>query len=199
MHSYLIKKNLKKISRMTAIGTITASLLFNTVPVLGQLEPENSAEDNEAITPDQEQVTPTQEDNTPSYEQGEDSLIQTTQSSCDGEAVVGRFRRVGSGASFSFNGREVELQNESLLDTYSRAEIKSGWRSGDQVWVDRSYKRYDLTDSGIKSNADAESQGWKQCGPFSGKRTQSVNNSVHAARACARIDGVSKCGKWYLD
>jgi hypothetical protein len=203
MFSYLTKENLKKIGRMTAIGTVTASLLFiNTVPVFGQLEPESSVEDNEeVITPAQEEVmpTPNQEDNTPSYEQEQDLLLQTTQSGCDGEAVVGRFRKVGSGASFSFNGREVELQNESLLDTYSRAEIKSGWRSGDLVWVDRSYKRYDLADSGIKSNANAESQGWKQCGPFSGKRTQSVNNSVHAARACARINGISKCGKWYLD
>ena len=197
MQSYLTK-----IGRMAVIGTATASLLFiNTVPVFGQLEPESFVEDNEVITPAQEQVTPTptQEDNTPSYEQGEDSLLQATRSDCDAEGVVGRFRRVGSGASFSFNGREVELQNESLLDNYSRAEIKSGWRSGDLVWVDRSYKRYNLTDSGIKSNADAESQGWKQCGPFSGKRTQSVNNRLYAARACARIDGVSKCGKWYLD
>jgi hypothetical protein len=127
------------------------------------------------------------------------SPSQATQSDCDGNAVIGRFRRVGSGASFSFNGRKVELQNESALDTYSRAEIKSGWRSGDRVWVDRSYKRYMPFDSGIKSDADAKSQGWKQCGPFSGRRTQSVINSVYAARACALIDGVTKCGKWYLD
>lgn len=127
------------------------------------------------------------------------SPSQASQADCDATGVVGRFRRVGSGASFSFNGREVELQNESALDIYSRAEIKSGRRSGDQVWVDRSYKQYGLTDSGIKSDADAKSQGWKQCGPFSGGRTQSVNNSVHAARACALIDGITKCGKWYLD
>ena len=110
-----------------------------------------------------------------------------------------RFRRVGSGASFNFNGREVELQNESAFDIYSRAEIKTGWRSGDQVWIDRSNKRYARSDSGIKSDADAKSQGWKQCGPFSVNRTQSVNNRDYAARACGLIDGVGKCGRWYLD
>jgi hypothetical protein len=93
----------------------------------------------------------------------------------------------------------VELQNESLLDTYSRAEIKSGRQSGDLVWVDRSYRRFSLSTKGIVSNATAESEGWKQCGPFTGSRTQSVNNSVYAARACARMSGVSRCGSWYVD
>ena len=125
--------------------------------------------------------------------------VQATTNDCDGNAVLGRFRAVESGASFSYNGRRVELQNESGLDTYSRAEIKSGRRSGDLVWVDRSYRRFSITTRGIISNATAESEGWKQCGPFSGSRTQSVINSVFAARACARIDGVSVCGKWYKD
>ena len=113
--------------------------------------------------------------------------------------MVGRFRRVSSGASFDYRGRTVELQNESLLDNYSRAEIKSGHQSGDLVWVDRSFHRFGIGTSGIVSNASAESEGWKQCGPFSGSRTQSVFNRFFAARACARIDDASVCGKWYVD
>ena len=66
---------------------------------------------------------------------------QASPADCDGEAVIGRFRRVGSGASFTHRGRVVELQNESALDTYSRAEIKSGRQSGDLVWIDRSHRR----------------------------------------------------------
>lgn len=120
-------------------------------------------------------------------------------SDCDGDAVVGRFRRVGSGASFDYKGRTVELQNESALDTYSRAEIKSGRQSGDLVWIDRSRRRFGLSAHGIIDHDTASAEGWKQCGPFSGKRTQSVINSVFAARACARIAGESRCGAWYVD
>lgn len=123
---------------------------------------------------------------------------QATPDDCAG-TVVGRFRAVESGASFSYNGRRVELQNESVFDVYSRAEIKSGRRPGDQVWVDRSHRRFSLSTHGIVSNATAESEGWLQCGPFSEARTQSVQNNVFAARACARMDGVSVCGKWYVD
>lgn len=122
-----------------------------------------------------------------------------TTADCDGNAVVGVFQRVGSGASFTYAGRSVELQNESVLDTYSRAEIKSGRQSGDLVWVDRSFRRFSLSTKGIVSDATAQSEGWKQCGPFSGSRTQSVINSVYAARACARMSGVSRCGAWYVD
>lgn len=124
---------------------------------------------------------------------------QATTSDCDATGVVGRFRAVESGASFSYRGRRVELQNESLLDRYSRAEIKSGRQSGDKVWVDRSHRRFAASAHGIVSDSTAESDGWKQCGPFSGSRTQSVYNDVYAARACARMDGVSVCGKWYVD
>ncbi|WP_440102693.1 hypothetical protein [Streptosporangium sp. H16] len=123
---------------------------------------------------------------------------QATPDECDGTAVIGVFQRVGYGASFNYAGRVVELQNESALDLYSRAEIKSGRKSGDQVWVDRSFRAFNDF-KGPVSNADAESQGWKQCGPFSGSRTQSVLNHIWAARACARMDGVSKCGAWYVD
>ncbi|GAA0925977.1 hypothetical protein [Nonomuraea longicatena] len=117
---------------------------------------------------------------------------------CDGNGVMGRFRAVGSGASFDYRGRRVELQNESIFDRYSRAEIKSGRQSGDRVWVDRSHRRFPADRKGIIGRTEAEARGWKQCGPFTW-RTQSVFNNYYAARACARIGGTSKCGKWYLD
>jgi len=130
---------------------------------------------------------------------GSADQARATPAACDGNAVVGVFQRVGSGASFSFNGRSVELQNESIFDTYSRAEIKSGRQSGDLVWIDRSYRRFELSFKGIVDDATAKSQGWKQCGPFSGNRTQSVINSVYASRACAQLNGVIRCGAWYVD
>ncbi|WP_283137815.1 hypothetical protein [Rhizohabitans arisaemae] len=127
---------------------------------------------------------------------------QATPAECDGTAVVGRFRAVESGASFNFNGRRVELQNESLLDRYSRAEIKTGFRSGDQVWIDRSRRtmsqrspRYFSDDNRVRSYGG----GWKQCGPFNVFRTQSVYSWHYAVRACARIDNVSRCGNWAID
>jgi hypothetical protein len=118
---------------------------------------------------------------------------------CDGTAVVGHFKRVDFPASFEFRGRKVELQNESALDTYSRAEIRSGHGSGDLVWIDRSFKRFRLLTKGIQPSSVVEPQGWKQCGPYAEARTQSVINSVYAARACARIEGTVLCGQWYVD
>src|SRR5690349_18739914 len=85
------------------------------------------------------------------------------QSDCDGETVIGVFAKVGSGASFTYAGRQVELQNESALDRYSRAEIKSGRQSGDRVWVDRSFRKFPNT-KGIVADADAKRDGWKMCG-----------------------------------
>jgi len=46
---------------------------------------------------------------------GSADQARATPAACDGNAVVGVFQRVGSGASFSFNGRSVELQNEKHL------------------------------------------------------------------------------------
>ncbi|MDQ0688511.1 hypothetical protein QFZ66_008341 [Streptomyces sp. B4I13] len=126
------------------------------------------------------------------------SAASATEADCDGIAVIGRFRAVESGASFDFRGRRVELQNESALDRYSRAEIKSGRKAGDRLWVDRSFHSFPNT-KGIVSDQQAKSEGWKMCGPYTGSRTQSVFNSNFAARACAEIEGVTKCGKWYVD
>ncbi|MER5373316.1 hypothetical protein [Streptomyces sp. NPDC002132] len=126
------------------------------------------------------------------------TVASATEDDCDGIAVVGRFRAVESGASFDFRGRRVELQNESALDRYSRAEIKSGRQAGDRLWVDRS-KRSFPDFKGIVSDQDAKRDGWKMCGPYTGSRTQSVYNSNYAARACGEFDGITKCGKWYVD
>ena len=62
------------------------------------------------------------------------SAASATEDDCDGIGVIGVFRAVESGASFDFRGRRVELQNESALDRYSRAEIKSGRKAGDRVY-----------------------------------------------------------------
>ncbi|MDG5804359.1 hypothetical protein P9869_17130 [Streptomyces ossamyceticus] len=126
------------------------------------------------------------------------SAASATEDDCDGIAVIGRFRAVESGASFDFRGRRVELQNESALDRYSRAEIKSGRRAGDRLWVDRSFRSFPDF-KGIVSDGDAKRDGWKMCGPYTGSRTQSVYNSNFAARACGEFDGITKCGKWWVD
>ncbi|MEU0677065.1 hypothetical protein ABZ330_30025 [Streptomyces sp. NPDC006172] len=126
------------------------------------------------------------------------TVASATEDDCDGIAVIGRFRAVESGASFDFRGRRVELQNESALDRYSRAEIKSGRKSGDRLWVDRSYRSFPDT-KGIVTDQQAKRDGWKMCGPYTGSRTQSVYNSDYAARACGEFDGITKCGKWYVD
>ncbi|MCL6732738.1 hypothetical protein [Streptomyces neyagawaensis] len=126
------------------------------------------------------------------------SAASATEDDCDGIAVIGRFRAVESGASFDFRGRRVELQNESALDRYSRAEIKSGRQSGDRLWVDRSFRSFPDF-KGIVSDQNAKRDGWKMCGPYTGSRTQSVYNSNYAARACGEFDGITKCGKWYVD
>jgi hypothetical protein len=126
------------------------------------------------------------------------SAAMATQADCDANGVVGRFRAVESGASFDFRGRRVELQNESAIDVYSRAEIKSGRQNGDRLWVDRSFRTF--SSHGIVSDANAKRDGWKMCGPWTtGTRTQSVRNDDYAARACAEIEGVTICGKWYVD
>ncbi|MFF3849795.1 hypothetical protein [Streptomyces sp. NPDC002328] len=126
------------------------------------------------------------------------SVASATEDDCDGTAIVGRFRAVESGASFDFRGRRVELQNESAFDRYSRAEIKSGRKSGDRLWVDRSFQSFPNF-KGIVTDQQAKSEGWKMCGPYTGSRTQSVYNSNYAARACGEFDGITKCGKWWVD
>ncbi|MDQ1294280.1 MAG: hypothetical protein QG608_2163 [Actinomycetota bacterium] len=120
-------------------------------------------------------------------------------SDCDGTGVVGYFKRVGSGASFTHNGRAVDLMNESAIDNYNRGQITSGRKSGDSVWVDRTFKTFS---SGIYTDAYIQSVvgygGWKQCGPFN-SMTQSVYTKGYASRVCAYIEGTTVCGKWYVD
>ncbi|MEE1759013.1 MULTISPECIES: hypothetical protein [unclassified Streptomyces] len=77
------------------------------------------------------------------------SSVSATDADCDGIAVVGVFRTVESGASFTFHGRGVEPQNKSALDRCSRAEFKSGRRPGDRLWVDRSHRSFPDFKSGV--------------------------------------------------
>ncbi|MBD9727016.1 hypothetical protein PV755_32555 [Streptomyces caniscabiei] len=126
------------------------------------------------------------------------STASATEDDCDGIGVVGVFRAVESGASFDFRGRRVELQNESALDRYSRAEIKSGRKAGDRLWVDRSHRSFPDF-KGTVTDQQAKRDGWKMCGPYTGSRTQSVYNANYAARACGEFDGITKCGKWWVD
>jgi len=120
-------------------------------------------------------------------------------SDCDGTTVIGYFKRVGSGASFTYNGRAVDLMNESLLDNYNRGQISSGRKSGDSVWVDRTFKKFS---AGVYSDSYIQGivgyGGWKQCGPFN-SMTQSVYAQGYASRVCAYMDGATICGKWYVD
>lgn len=126
------------------------------------------------------------------------SAASATEDDCDGIGVIGVFRAVESGASFDFRGRRVELQNESALDRYSRAEIKSGRKAGDRLWVDRSHRSFPDF-KGTVTDQQAKRDGWKMCGPYTGSRTQSVYNANYAARACGEFDGITKCGKWWVD
>lgn len=125
------------------------------------------------------------------------TTAQAAQSDCDAQTVIGVFERVSSGVSFDYAGRTVELQNESALDRYSRAEIKSGRQSGDRVWIDRSFRKF-TNFKGVVADADAKRDGWKMCGSWP-NRTGSVFNADYAARPCGEFSGVTKCGKWWVD
>ncbi|WP_061290490.1 hypothetical protein [Herbidospora cretacea] len=86
--------------------------------------------------------------------------------------------------SATVSGRTVKvaLVNHRISD-HSFAAIRSGYRSGDQTWIDRS-----------KDKAS-----WTQCGPFS---SQFSNDQLHKGywmRACARFNGYSFCTDWKQD
>jgi hypothetical protein len=135
----------------------------------------------------------------PALELGEVALASTAD--CDGTGVVGRFRVVGW-SSFDSKGRRIELQNETLLDRFSRAEIKTGFQQGDLVWIDRSINEMPLNPQHFRDDARVRNLGggWKQCGPFNVFRTQSVFSWHRAVRACWRPPGgPSECGEWNVD
>jgi hypothetical protein len=124
-----------------------------------------------------------------------------TTADCDATGVVGQFTAV-VWSSFDSKGRHIELQNERLFDNYSRAEIKTGFQSGDQVWIDRSINTMPLSPKHFRDDAPVRNQGggWRQCGPFNGFRTQSALSWHRAARACWRPPGgPSECGEWNVD
>ncbi|MEU7745534.1 hypothetical protein [Nonomuraea sp. NPDC049158] len=87
--------------------------------------------------------------------------------------------------TISHGGRTVKiaLVNQRLSD-HSFAAARSGYRSGDQTWVDRSY------DGGVT---------WTQCGPFSAKFSNDLSNLHNSMRACVRFNGESFCTDWYYD
>jgi hypothetical protein len=78
---------------------------------------------------------------------------------------------------------KVALVNQRLSD-HSFSAVRSGYRSGDQTWVDRSY------DGGST---------WAQCGPFNSQFSNDLSNLGNWMRACVRFNGASFCTGWYLD
>lgn len=130
------------------------------------------------------------------------TAAQATTTECDRENVLGYFRTV-EWSSFYSKGRRIELRNESLLDIYSRAEITEGYFSGDQVWIDRSLSKMPILNPSHfwdDNYVRALGGGWKQCGPFNSRRTQSVYSWLYAVRACWRPPGgPSECGQWNID
>lgn len=81
----------------------------------------------------------------------------------------------------------VRLINGRVFDE-SHATITSGYKSGDLVWVDRSY------------NGGST---WSQCGPFKSPTTNELKNLKNWMRACmaTKKNGVSNsfCTSWYYD
>lgn len=84
-----------------------------------------------------------------------------------------------------YSGRTVKfaLVNQRLSD-HSFAAFRSGYRAGDLSWVDRSY------DGGAT---------WTQCGPFSSRFSNDLNNFHNWMRACVRFSGSSFCTAWHYD
>ncbi|MEZ0075299.1 hypothetical protein [Planotetraspora sp. GP83] len=82
-------------------------------------------------------------------------------------------------------GRTVTfaLVNQRLSD-HSFSAFRSGYKSGDQSWVDRSY------DGGVH---------WTQCGPFNSKFSNDLSNLHNWMRACVRFNAASFCTDWYYD
>ncbi|MEU9887909.1 hypothetical protein [Sphaerisporangium sp. NPDC051011] len=85
----------------------------------------------------------------------------------------------------SAGGRTVTfaLVNQRFSD-HSFSAFRSGYQSGDQTWVDRSY------DGGTT---------WSQCGPFNSKFSNDLNNYHNWMRACVRFNGSSFCTPWHYD
>jgi hypothetical protein len=76
-----------------------------------------------------------------------------------------------------FRGRYFYLRTKRYYEE-AQGNIYSGYRNGDQVWVDVSL------DSG---------RTWSQCGPYSDYRTKWVPHTGKWIRVCIRADGASKC------
>ncbi|MEU0518259.1 hypothetical protein [Streptosporangium sp. NPDC006007] len=133
--------------------------------------------------------------------------ITATPSECDNYSFD-VFGRVGWGVSFSAYGRNVDLRNGRAFN-HSFAMISAAtYRSGDQVWADRSLQAMpsSVPTHFRDDNIVISRGGWKQCGPFQQASQQVMNwntDTQHhfAVRACMRPnDGrPSVCGEWYVD
>lgn len=82
-------------------------------------------------------------------------------------------------------GRTVTfaLVNQRWSD-HSFSAIRSGYRSGDLTWVDRSY------DTGAHGT---------QCGPINSRFSNDLSNLHNWMRACVRFKSTSFCTSWYYD
>jgi hypothetical protein len=78
---------------------------------------------------------------------------------------------------------EIALVNQRLSD-HSFAAVRSGYRNGDQTWVDRS------RDGGAT---------WTQCGPFNNIFSNDLLNVGYSMRACVRFSGASFCTGWHTE
>jgi len=88
---------------------------------------------------------------------------------------------------YQWNERTVKLNlvNDQVSD-HSYANVSWAYRSGDAVWVDRSY------DGGSS---------WTQCGPFYRSYSNTLRNVGNWMRACWRPHDYpqSYCTSWYYD
>ncbi len=116
------------------------------------------------------------------------------------------YRPVGSGVSFQYAGRTVELRNGAFSEI-SYGTIARGQRAGDRVWLDRAdfYTRTQFPLVTVRNN-------WQQCGPrvaicsYRGCISPLAGylyNLHRPIRVCfdhwSGARRVQRCGRWYAD
>ncbi|MFD5323512.1 hypothetical protein [Streptomyces sp. NPDC127092] len=125
---------------------------------------------------------------------------QATTSQCAYTWIPGAVYGEVTDVTLISQGRTLKLWNDKGADLYSYAEITSGYQSGDQVWIDRSYNHMPLGDRHPSNLQVDMNGGWFQCGPFSRRYSGVVNSWHYAVRACMRpVNGISHCGRWNVD
>lgn len=123
---------------------------------------------------------------------------------------------VGDSGSEEADGRTVTLYTAKLSDAYAKAAIEGGVERGDEVWIDRSTKLFDMGSEAGHPDTEwiRDNEGWKQCGPFSAtwwnaawnyRETATValqsDGKSYAVRACMRPHDAddSTCTAWFID